>query len=135
MVRGRLNKAQRGDLLWNLPVGLEYDVLGGQIQLVPDQSVRHAVALAFRLFRVWLTLTHHFRTRKRENTSCAIYSRYDSGMLDRKVFAESSLQRKYWPSFPCGLPLLLVYYFSRREECGAFFVRLTVLYLPARVSG
>jgi len=51
MVRGRLNKAQRGDLLWNLPVGLEYDVLSGQIRLDADQSVRHAVALVFRLFR------------------------------------------------------------------------------------
>jgi hypothetical protein len=50
MVRGRLNKAQRGDLIWNLPVGLEYDVLSGQIQLDADQSVRHAVALVFRLF-------------------------------------------------------------------------------------
>ena len=51
MVRGRLNKAQRGDLIWNVPIGLEYDVLSGQIRLEADQSVRHAVELVFRLFR------------------------------------------------------------------------------------
>ena len=51
MVRGRLNKAQRGALIWNVPIGLEYDVLSGQIRLEADQSVRHAVELVFRLFR------------------------------------------------------------------------------------
>ncbi len=51
MVRGRLNKAQRGALIWNVPIGLEYDVLSGQIRLETDQSVRHAVELVFRLFR------------------------------------------------------------------------------------
>jgi Recombinase len=51
MVRGRLNKAQRGDLLWNVPIGLEYDMLSGQIRLDADQSARHAVELVFRLFR------------------------------------------------------------------------------------
>jgi DNA invertase Pin-like site-specific DNA recombinase len=51
MVRGRLNKAQRGALIWNMPIGLEYDVLSGQIRLDADQSVRHAVELVFRLFR------------------------------------------------------------------------------------
>jgi DNA invertase Pin-like site-specific DNA recombinase len=51
MVRGRLNKAQRGALIWNVPIGLEYDVLSGQIRLDADQSVRHAVELVFRLFR------------------------------------------------------------------------------------
>jgi DNA invertase Pin-like site-specific DNA recombinase len=51
MVRGRLNKAQRGDLLWNVPIGLEYDALSGQIRLEADQSVRHALELVFSLFR------------------------------------------------------------------------------------
>jgi DNA invertase Pin-like site-specific DNA recombinase len=51
MGRGRLNKAQRGDLLWNMPIGLEYDSLGGQIKLATDQSVRHAIALVFDLFK------------------------------------------------------------------------------------
>ncbi len=50
MVRGRLNKAQRGDLIWNLPVGLEYDVLSGQIQLDADQSVRSVSRVAITLF-------------------------------------------------------------------------------------
>jgi DNA invertase Pin-like site-specific DNA recombinase len=51
MVRGRLNKAQRGDLIWNVPIGLEYDALGGQIRLDADQSVRHAMELVYSLFR------------------------------------------------------------------------------------
>ncbi len=51
MVRGRLNKAQRGDLIWNVPIGLEYDALSGKIRLDADQSVRHAIELVFTLFR------------------------------------------------------------------------------------
>lgn len=51
MVRGRLNKAQRGDLIWNVPIGLEYDALSGHIRLDADQSVRHALELVFSLFR------------------------------------------------------------------------------------
>ncbi len=38
-------------------------------------------------------------------------------------------------SFTCGIPLLLVYSSSRREECVAFFFRLTVLDISSRVSG
>jgi DNA invertase Pin-like site-specific DNA recombinase len=51
MVRGRLNKAQRGELIWNVPIGLVYDAISGQIRLDPDQSVRHAIELVFTLFR------------------------------------------------------------------------------------
>ncbi len=51
MVRGRLNKAQRGDLIWNVPIGFVYDALTGQIHLDADQSVRHTLELVFRLFR------------------------------------------------------------------------------------
>jgi DNA invertase Pin-like site-specific DNA recombinase len=51
MVRGRLNKAQRGELIWNVPIGLEYDALSGHIRLDADQSVRHAMELVFSLFR------------------------------------------------------------------------------------
>jgi len=51
MMRGRLNKAQRGELIWNVPIGLVYDALSGQIRLDPDQSVRHAIELVFTLFR------------------------------------------------------------------------------------
>jgi DNA invertase Pin-like site-specific DNA recombinase len=51
MVRGRLNKAQRGELIWNVPIGLVYDTLSGQVRLDPDQSVRHAIELVFTLFR------------------------------------------------------------------------------------
>lgn len=51
MVRGRLNKAKRGDLSWNMPIGLDYDVLGERITLAVDQSVRHTVAQVFDLFK------------------------------------------------------------------------------------
>ncbi len=51
MWRGRRNCAQRGDLLWNMPIGLEYDTLSGQIRLATDQSVRHAIALVLDLFK------------------------------------------------------------------------------------
>lgn len=51
MVRGRLNKAQRGELIWNVPIGLAYDALSGEIRFEPDQSVRHAIELVFILFR------------------------------------------------------------------------------------
>jgi DNA invertase Pin-like site-specific DNA recombinase len=51
MVRGRLNKAQRGELIWNVPIGLVYDALTGHIRCDPDQSVRHAIELVFTLLR------------------------------------------------------------------------------------
>lgn len=49
--RGRLNKAQRGELIGTLPVGLDYDPAEQAIRLSADQSVRHALAHVFRLFR------------------------------------------------------------------------------------
>src|SRR5712671_65231 len=47
---GKLNKAQKGELRFPLPVGLCYD---GEDRIVPDpdDEVRGAVQLAFRLFR------------------------------------------------------------------------------------
>src|SRR5258706_11372137 len=47
---GKLNKAQKGELRFPLPVGLCYDD-EGRIVLDPDDEVRGAVQLAFRLFR------------------------------------------------------------------------------------
>ncbi|BCF96490.1 hypothetical protein PPGU19_062550 (plasmid) [Paraburkholderia sp. PGU19] len=47
---GKLNKAQKGELRFPLPVGLCYDDQG-RIVLDPDDEVRGAVQLAFRLFR------------------------------------------------------------------------------------
>lgn len=46
---GKLNKAQKGELRFPLPVGLCYDD-EGHIVLDPDDEVRGAVQLAFRLF-------------------------------------------------------------------------------------
>src|SRR5260370_27014750 len=47
---GKLNKAQKGELRFPLPVGLCYD---GEDRIVPDpdDEVRGAVQLVFRLFR------------------------------------------------------------------------------------
>jgi len=49
--RGRLNKAQRGELIGRLPVGFERDRVTQTIGLSADQSVRHALTHVFRLFR------------------------------------------------------------------------------------
>ena len=49
--RGRLNKAQRGELIGRLPVGIERDRVTQTIGLSADQSVRHALTHVFRLFR------------------------------------------------------------------------------------
>jgi Recombinase/Recombinase zinc beta ribbon domain len=46
---GKLNKARKGELRFPLPVGLCYDD-DGRIVLDPDDEVRGAVQLAFRLF-------------------------------------------------------------------------------------
>lgn len=51
MLRARLNKARRGELAVQLPVGFEYDVATGKVRLSVDQSVRHAIAAVFHLFR------------------------------------------------------------------------------------
>lgn len=47
---GKLNKAQKGELRFPLPVGLCYDD-DGRIVLDPDNEVRGAVELVFRLFQ------------------------------------------------------------------------------------
>ena len=47
---GKLNKAQKGELRFPLPVGLCYDD-DGRIILDPDDEVRGAVQLVFRLFQ------------------------------------------------------------------------------------
>jgi DNA invertase Pin-like site-specific DNA recombinase len=47
---GKLNKAKRGELRFPLPVGMCHDE-EGRIVVDPDEEVRGAVALVFRLFR------------------------------------------------------------------------------------
>ena len=47
---GKLNKAKKGELRFPLPVGLCHDDEGSTIQ-DPDEEVRGALALVFRLFR------------------------------------------------------------------------------------
>ena len=50
LLGGKLNKAKKGELRFPLPVGLSYGERG-RIILDPDEEVRGAVALVFRLFR------------------------------------------------------------------------------------
>jgi DNA invertase Pin-like site-specific DNA recombinase len=50
MQRGKLNKAQRGELIGRLPVGLDYDPLAQSIRLAVDEGVRHALEQVFHLF-------------------------------------------------------------------------------------
>ncbi|HVH87220.1 MAG TPA: recombinase family protein, partial [Terriglobales bacterium] len=50
LLGGKLNKAQKGELRFPLPVGLCHDE-DGHIVLDPDEEVRGAVSLVFRLFR------------------------------------------------------------------------------------
>jgi len=50
LLGGKLNKARKGELRFPLPVGLCYDE-EGRIVLDPDDEVRGAVELIFRLFR------------------------------------------------------------------------------------
>jgi DNA invertase Pin-like site-specific DNA recombinase len=49
LLGGKLNKARKGELRFPLPVGLCYDE-EGRVVLDPDEEVRGAVALVFRLF-------------------------------------------------------------------------------------
>ncbi len=50
LLGGKLNKAQKGELRFPLPVGFCHDE-DGYIVLDPDEEVRGAVSLVFRLFR------------------------------------------------------------------------------------
>lgn len=50
MLRARLSKARRGELVWNLPVGLDRDPVSGEIRLAVDQGVRHSLEMVFHLF-------------------------------------------------------------------------------------
>src|SRR5260370_4612450 len=50
LLGGKLNKAQKGELRFPLPVGLCHDQ-DGHIVPDPDEEVRGAVSLVFRLFR------------------------------------------------------------------------------------
>src|SRR5713101_584312 len=50
LLGGKLNKAKRGELRFPLPVGFRYDE-ENRIILDPDEEIRSAVGLVFRLFR------------------------------------------------------------------------------------
>ncbi|MCA1575243.1 MAG: recombinase family protein [Acidobacteria bacterium] len=56
MMRGRLNKAQRGELELTLPIGLERDPLTHTTRLAVDQGVRHRIHRIFDLFRQLRTI-------------------------------------------------------------------------------
>jgi DNA invertase Pin-like site-specific DNA recombinase len=50
MVGARMSKAQRGELRFRLPIGLEWDELSQKPRLASDQGIQAASALVFRLF-------------------------------------------------------------------------------------
>jgi DNA invertase Pin-like site-specific DNA recombinase len=50
LLGGKLNKAKKGELRFPIPVGFRHDE-DGRIVLDPDEEVRDAVSLVFRLFR------------------------------------------------------------------------------------
>jgi DNA invertase Pin-like site-specific DNA recombinase len=50
LLGGKLNKAKKGELRFPLPVGFRYDE-ENRIILDPDEEIRSAVGLVFRLFR------------------------------------------------------------------------------------
>src|SRR6266478_3642787 len=50
LLAGKINKAKKGELRFPLPVGFRYDE-ENRIILDPDEEVRSAVSLVFRLFR------------------------------------------------------------------------------------
>lgn len=66
MVRGRINKARRGDLALQLPVGFRHDPLTGEIRLTPDQAVRHSIELVFHLFAALGSVNAVLRHLRRE---------------------------------------------------------------------
>jgi DNA invertase Pin-like site-specific DNA recombinase len=49
--RARRNKAQRGELQIQLPIGLEWDEATNKPRLTVDESIRQAITQVFRLFR------------------------------------------------------------------------------------
>jgi DNA invertase Pin-like site-specific DNA recombinase len=51
MVGARMSKAERGELRFRLPIGLEWEDATGKPRPAIDKSVRDAIALVFRLFR------------------------------------------------------------------------------------
>ena len=64
MVRARMNKAERGELRFRLPIGLEWDEPTNKPRTTTDQGVYNALALVFRLFREQRSIRavlHHLR--------------------------------------------------------------------------
>ena len=64
LIRSRLggglrNKAKRGELRLNLPVGLDRDE-DGRIVLSADEQVRHAIERVFALWRRWARRARSF---------------------------------------------------------------------------
>lgn len=68
MMRGRINKAMRGELEISLPIGYEWD-MNGKIIKTPDRAIRTAIESVFSLFRQLLSVRRillEFRKRNCE---------------------------------------------------------------------
>lgn len=66
MVRGKLNKAQRGELAFPLAVGLDWDPVTQRARLAVDQAVQHTIARVFTLFRQWRSIRGVLRALREE---------------------------------------------------------------------
>jgi len=60
MLQGRESKAKRGELVYRLPPGYVQDSVG-KIVLDPDERVRSAIALVFRIFRKTWSIRQTFK--------------------------------------------------------------------------
>ncbi len=92
MMRGRLNKLQRGEYNWVMPIGLECDHETNRIHLSSDQSVRHALALVFHLFRQLHSIRGVLRYLSRENIDLPhqqVRSAFDRRIVWRKPTYET----------------------------------------------
>jgi DNA invertase Pin-like site-specific DNA recombinase len=69
MVGARMSKAERGELRFRLPIGLEWDELTHKPRPASDQGIQNALALVFRLFkqlRSIRAMLHHLRREEIE---------------------------------------------------------------------
>ena len=82
LLGGKLNKAAKGELHFPLPVGLCYDG-NGEIVLDPDEEVRGAVALVFRLFQE--TGTAYAVVQRFANAGLRFPKRAYGGVWDGKL--------------------------------------------------
>ena len=113
MERGRLNKASRGELALQLPVGLDRDPGSSKPRLAVDQSVQHTVEMVFDLFRQLRSIRGVLNYLRREQLELPFQQR------DRQLGRQVGWRR---PSYD-GLYLILtnpayagVYCYGKKQK-------------------